>query len=98
MGSFKDMEFTDEDDENVQCVSGKETLKNKAVYAQITLLRPRTGILVPIATRLQRGVAPWSRSSAPARRTRVSAGFPRNFGFSTFFSTFFASTSKKVTF
>ena len=29
-----------------------------------------------IATRLQRGVAPWSRSSAPARGTRVSAGFP----------------------
>ena len=31
---------------------------------------------VTIATRLQRGVAPWSRSSAPARGTRVSAGFP----------------------
>ena len=29
-----------------------------------------------IATRLQRGVALWSRSSAPARGTRVSAGFP----------------------
>ena len=29
-----------------------------------------------IATRLQRGVAPWSRSSAPARGRSVSDGFP----------------------
>ena len=29
-----------------------------------------------IATRLQRGVAPWSRSSAPAPGRSVSDGFP----------------------
>ena len=29
-----------------------------------------------IASRLQRGVAPWSRSIAPACGTHVSAGFP----------------------
>ena len=29
-----------------------------------------------IATRLQRGVAPWSRSTAPARGRSMSDGFP----------------------